>query len=228
VAFALFLELGLVAARASAQLPALRAPQVQVNGSALQQYLNGVGENIDVQMDQRDVELLRSPVSGPSSFTLWFEFAGPPGNTIGFYNGLVVPGALMLMFPTAATDGWFAIASWRVAPVRVVVNLFDASAMFLGSMTYLGANRNAIGIYLATPHATYFTQDPLNPGGEPHALFYEGTGLNAGAMWLAWESGDTPADRDFADCVLFAQSYSPGGIVPVQRATWGELKSRFR
>ena len=98
--------LGIAADPVSAQkLPALRAPQIQVNNGTLQGYLNGVGESINVETDQRDVQLLDAAVSNNSTFTLQFEFAGPPGNTLGIYNGHVVAGTLMPMFPAAATNG---------------------------------------------------------------------------------------------------------------------------
>lgn len=227
MAFACLWTLGVVAGPVSAQLPAPRAPQVHVNGSALQQYFNSVGEVINVQADQRDVELLRAP-SNFSSYSLQFEFAGPPGNTVGVYNGHAVPGTLMTLFPNVATTSWFAVASWRTAPVRVVVNLFDNNAAFLGTTTYLGADRNAIGFFLTTPHATYFSQDALNPGGGARALFYAGTGVNSGCMWLTWEGGDPPADLDFDDVVVFIEGGSSSPIVPVHHATWGAVKARFR
>jgi len=230
VAFACLWALGGAAGPAAAMpvgpLPGLRVPQVHVNGGTLLGYLNGVGENIDVQADQRDVELLRGP-STNTTYTLQFEFAGPPGNTVGIYNGHAVPGTLMPLFPTTATSSWFAVASWRSSPARVVINVFDASAALVGSTTFLGADRNAVGFCLTTPHATYFSQDALNPGGRPRALFYAGTGINSGSMWMTWEDGDAPADDDFDDCVVFMEGVF-SGIVPVQRATWGELKSRFR
>jgi hypothetical protein len=224
---ACMVALGISADPVSAQtLPALRAPQVRVNNGTLQGYLNGVGESINVETDQRDVQLLDAAVSNNSTFTLQFEFAGPPGNTLGIYNGHAVPGTLMPMFPTTATNGWFAVASWRTAPVRVVIFVFDASSALVGSTTFLGADRNAIGFYRATPHATYFTQDPLNPAGEPRALFFAGTGIDSGSLWMTWEDDDAPADFDFDDCVVYIEQGS--GVLPVQRTTWGALKSRFR
>jgi len=213
---------------AAQSLPALRVPQVHVNNGLLQGYLDGLGEHIDVQTDQRDAQLLSGGVTSNSTFTLQFEFAGSPGYSVGLYNGHAVPGTLMPLFSTSATNGWFTVASWRSSPVRVVINMFDNNATFLGQTTFLGADRSAIGLYLASPHATYFTQDWLNPDRAPRALFYEGTGINAGALWLAWEGGDAPADFDFADAVVFIEVSPYYGVVPVQRATWSELKSRFR
>ena len=69
----------------------------------------------------------------------------------------------------------------------------------MGSTTVLGADRNAIGFYRATPHATYFTQDSLNPAGEPRALFYAGTGFNTGSLWLTWEAGGVPGSAAFQE-----------------------------
>ena len=227
VAMAWLCAAGLEAHVACAQQPALRSPQVRVNGGALQGYLNSVGENINVQTDQRDVQLLRPRASNNSTFTVQFEFAGAPGNTLGIYDGHSIPGTLIPVFPAAASNYWFAIASWRSAPIRVVVTLFDSNASLVGQATFLGSDRNAIGLYLATPHATYFTQDALNPAHEPRALFYEGTGINSGSIWLTWEAGDAPANDDFNDGVIFIENFD-SGITPVQRATWSELKSRFR
>ena len=108
---------------------------------------------------------MRAAVSNNATFTLQFEITAPPGNTLGIYAGHSTPGTLMPMFPAVATNGWFAVASWRTAPIRVAISLFDNNAAFIGQTTFLGGDRNAVGFYLATPHATYFTQDPLNPTG---------------------------------------------------------------
>lgn len=227
--FLLSVGVGAGAARAMPVTPptGLRSPQVHVNGGVLQAYMNGVGESINVQTDQRDAQLLRPSTSSNSTYSLQFEFVGPPGNILGIYDGHSLPGTLMPVFPAVATNLWFAGVSWRTAPARVVISLFDNTAAFIGQTTFLGGDRNAIGLYLTTPHATYFTQDPLNPNHEPRALFYSATGVNAGSWWVAWEDGDAPANNDFDDCVVFIEAGSTG-VVPVVRTTWGELKSRFR
>src|SRR5215831_18219324 len=126
------IALVMVAGSASA---ALRSPQVTVNGGTLQGYLNGVGESINVSTDQQNIQRWQATVSNNSTFTIQVEFAGNAGtNTYGLYNasGPVNP-ALYEAFPGAATNGWFAIASFRTAPTRLIINTFDASASSFSS-----------------------------------------------------------------------------------------------
>jgi len=221
------LVLGLAAAPSSA-MPApsqLRQPQVPVSGTGLQQYLNGVGETIDARTDQWNAQLLESTVSNNVTFTLQLEL-GPhtPGTVLGIYAGTAAVPDLMPVFPGSSAPGWFAVVSFRNSPTRVIVNLFDAAANFLGHATFPGGDRNAIGFYLATANTTWFSQDDRNPSGEPRCLLYPGTGIDAGSVWLAWEDGD-PADSDFDDSIVFDESVN---IDPVRQTTWGALKSRFR
>ena len=134
------------------------------------------------------------------------------------------------MFPGAATNGWFAVASFRTAPTRVIVSLFDASAAFQGSSTYLAGppDRNDFGFYLLQSGGfTFYTQDARNPGGVAQALTYAGTGINSGSWWLAFEdlNASQGSDYDFDDAVLFLESVNP---TPVSKTTWGDLKARFK
>lgn len=223
--------IGLIAfvAFAGSASAALRAPQVVVNGGTLQGYLNGVGEAINVMTDQQDIQRWQATVSNNSTFTIQVEFTGNAGtNTYGLYNASLAAPPLYQMFPGAATNGWFAVASFRTAPTRVILSLFDASAAFVGSNTYLGADRNDFGFYLQQNPSgqVLYTQDARNPGGVAQALTFAGTGINSGSWWLCFED-TTPAqgsDRDFDDAVLFCESVNP---TPVSKTTWGELKSRF-
>jgi hypothetical protein len=207
---------------------ALRSPQVTVSGGTLQGYLNSIGESINVGTDQQDVQRWSTTVSNNSSLTIQVELsADAASNSVGLYNaGLAVP-PLYLVFPGAATTGWFAVASFRAAPTRVVVNLFDNNATLVGTTTYLGADGNDFGFYLQGPGGTFYTQDARNPGANAQALAYLGTGANAGNWWLCWEATSTAAggDSDFDDCVLFMESLNP---TPVTRTSWGSLKARFR
>jgi hypothetical protein len=207
---------------------ALRVPQQPVNGGSLQGYLNSVGESINVLTDQNAVQTWATTVSNNSTFTLQIELAGnAPVNTLGLYNGGDVAPALYQLFPGAATNGWFATASFRTAPVRVVVNLFDASAVFQGSNTYLGADRNNFGYYLSGPGGLFYTQDVRNPGAAAQAITFAGTGPNSGSWWLAWEDlaiSGGGADQDYNDAVLFLESVNP---TPVSSTSWGQIKARF-
>ena len=217
-------------ALASSAFAALRVPQVVVNGGSLQGYLNGQGESINVLTDQEDAQRWQSTVSNNNTFTIQVELAGnAAANQIGLYNaGFAVPPPY-LVFPGVATTGWFAVASWRTAPTRVVVNLFDNNAALQGTTTYLAGppDRNDFGFYLSGPCNTFYTQDARNPGGVAQALAYKGTGPNAGSWWLAWEDldGSCGADYDYDDCVLFLESVNP---TPVSKTSWGSLKARFR
>lgn len=217
-------------ALASSAFAALRSPQVVVNGGGLQGYLNGVGESINVLTDQEDAQRWLSTVSNNNTFTIQVELAGnAASNTIGLYNAAFGAPPLYQVFPGAATTGWFATASWRTAPTRVVVNLFDNNAAFQGQSIYtLGPpDKNDFGFYLAGPCNTFYTQDARNPGGVAQALTFKGTGQNSGSWWLAWEdlSAACGSDYDYDDCVLFLESINP---TPVSTTSWGSLKARFR
>ncbi len=216
-------------ALAGTAFAALRAPQVVVNGGSLQGYLNSVGETINVGTAQVDVQRWASTVSSNSTFTIQVELAGNAGsNTYGIYNASAVAPPLYQVFPGAATNGWFAVASFRTAPVRVIVNLFDATAALQGTVTYLGADKNDFGFYLQQQGAlVLFTQDGRNPGSVAQALTYAGTGLNSGSWWLCWEdlTVSQGSDYDYDDAVLFLESVNP---TPVNKTTWGSLKARFR
>lgn len=212
-------------------LAPLRNPQVHVNGTGLLDYLALQGEHIDPTRDQVDVGLFANGASNNSTFTVQVELSRRQDSTvIGFYNGHDPAPALMEIFPPGARQGWFAVFSFRTAPIRGVVNLFDENATFLGTRTYLGADRNATGIYSSRPEDILYSQDPRNPGGKPRVLFYRGTGWNAGSAWIAMETGNA-ADDDFDDSVMFFESVAPdatGTLTPIRHTSWGELKARFR
>ena len=211
--------LGAIAGSASA---ALRNPQAPVNGSCLQAVLNSKGESINVLTDQNAVQRWASTVSSNATFTIEVKLGAFAGaDAIGIYNASAGVPPLYLVFPGAAGADWFATASFRSAPTRVVVNLFDNNAAFVGTNTYLGADRNDFGFYLQGPGGLFFTQDARNPGGLPYALTFAGTGLNSGSWWLAFEDA---SDFDYCNAVLFLESVNP---VPVNTTTWGSLKARF-
>ena len=211
---------------------ALRVPQVVVNNGTLQGYLNSVGESINVLTDQLDIQRWQSTVSNNSTFTLQVELAGNAAtNTYGLYNASAGSPPLYQLFPGAATNGWFAVASFRSSPTRVIVSLFDNTAALQGQNTYLGADKTDFGFYLlqapASGGLTFYSQDARNPGGLAQVLTYAGTGSNSGSWWLCFEDLDPAqgSDRDFDDAVLFAESINP---TPVSKTSWGDLKARFK
>jgi hypothetical protein len=221
-------SLSVIALLATGASAALRVPQVAVAGGSLQGYLNGVGESINVNTDQNAVQTWQTTVSNNSTFTLMIELAGnAASNNIGIYNGGAVAPPLYQVFPGAASAGWFATCSFRNAPVRVVVNLFDDNGAFQGQNTYLGADASNFGYYLDGPGGLFYTQDARNPGGTVQALTYAGTGNNSGQWWLCFEdlTESNGKDNDFEDAILFLESVNP---TPVTRTTWGAVKKRFR
>jgi hypothetical protein len=221
-------SIALVAFAGSASA-ALRSPQVAVGCPTLQGYLNGVGESINVNTDQQDIQRWAATVSNNSTFTIQVELSVNAGtNTYGIYNASLASPPLYQCFPGAATNGWYCVCSFRSSPTRVVVNLFDNNATFVGSTTYLGADRNDFGFYLQqNPGLVFYSQDARNPGGAPQMLTFSGTGVNAGSWWLAMDDTDPAqgSDRCYDDAVLFLESLNP---TPVNKTTWGDLKARFK
>ena len=217
----------MLVALASSAFAALRVPQIAVQGGTLQGYLNSQGESINVLTDQNAVQSWSTTVSNNSTFSLQIELAGnAASNSIGIYNAAAGVPALYQVFPGAAATGWFATASFRNLPTRVVVNLFDANAALQGTTTYLGADRTNFGYYLQGPGGLFYSQDVRNAASAAQALTYAGSGFNSGSWWLAWE--DSPvatSDNDYDDAVLFLESVNP---TPVSTTTWGQLKTRIR
>jgi hypothetical protein len=208
----------------------LRSPQVPVNGSGLQSLLNSNGENINVLQDQVDAELFRPQVPGVT-FTLQFELGRTDGSSLGIYDGHLAVPTLMELFPAGSSSGWFAVASFRSGPTRVVVNVLDQNAALRHTMTYLGGDRFGTGLYVSGPGGTLYSQDARNPGGSPRWLYFAGTGVNSGSWWLAAEDGALASgpDAGFDDVVCFLETISDGFYVtPVMRTNWGRLKARFR
>lgn len=216
-----------VAALAGTASAALRVPQVPVLGGGLQGYINSADGGINVSTDQNAAQRWAATVSNNSTFTVQVELAGnAASNSIGIYNASAAVPALYQVFPGAASAGWFAVASFRSAPTRVVVNLFDASASLQGTTTYLGADRNDFGYYISGPGGTFYTQDSRNAGSAAQALTFAGTGLNSGSWFLCFEDTQlSGSDQDYDDAVLFCESVNP---TPVAKTSWSNLKTRFR
>lgn len=224
--------LALSLAVAPAAHAALRTPQVPVLGGVLQSYLNSIGEGIAVNTDQQNLQHFQSTTSNSTTFTIQVELAGAvaPATTIGFYNSSAATPTLYEVFPAGSGPGWFAVISFRTAPVRAVVNSFNESAAFLGSHVYLDADRHAFSFYLSSPDGVVYMEDARNPGGAAQFLAYAGTGINSGSWWLAAEK--TPvagggSDQDYYDAVLFNEA-SGCGCSPTTKSTWGTLKAFFR
>ncbi len=206
-----------------------RVPQVPVAGASLQTYLNANDGGINVLTDQVDAQVWTSSVSGNATFTLMIELAGNAAqNDVGIYNttgGANPP--LYLVFPGAATAGWFATCHFGPGGSLAVL-LYDQNATFQGQNNYAGVNRNSFGFYLQNAPAGYlfYSQDARNAGGAPQMITFLGTGQNFGDWWECFE--DLPyagSDHDFEDAILLLQSVAP---TAAHGTSWGRLKSLYR
>jgi hypothetical protein len=226
-ATSLIVSLVALVASATFASAALRVPQVPVIGGGLQAYLTSVGQTINVLTDQDATQVWSHTVSGTTTYTI--EFQSSPNASIqqfGLYNAsAVIPPLFFLMSGSVGALG-FSTATFKPGNI-VVVNRFDSLGNFLSTTTFGGVDPNNFGFYLSVPAGTVFTQDSRNPGGLARAITFQGTGVDAGTWWLAWDEPQAggPGDQDFDDLVVLMESVNP---TPVSRTTWGQLKTRFR
>jgi hypothetical protein len=219
--------IGLLLLTAPAASAQYRSPQVPVSGTALASFFASQGQAINVNTDQLELQSASVPVN--TSVVMRGFFVGGPGSSFGLYNGAPASPPLYLVFPGAASSGWFASASYRTAPTRLVVNLFDNNSAFVGATTYLAGppDPSDVGFYIPDggSGATLYSQDARNTGGAARILMYAGTGAHAGETWFAGETGSGPGG-DFADIIALVQI--PLAPTDVMHASWGALKHRFR
>ena len=208
------------------------ARQVTVSGTALQDYLNSVGESINVGADQvENAQRWKTTISGNSAMTLMIEMAGDAnGNSLGVYNAGDVSPALFEIFPGVAVAGQFAMASFRSVTHQLIVTLFNADGTSASGPTpYGGVTTDNFGYYIHNAQVgTGFSQDARNAGDLARMLVFKGTNDNAGNWWMCFEDGisqNLVDNRDFGDAILFVESINP---TPVTHTSWGSLKSRFR
>jgi hypothetical protein len=201
---------------------ALRSPQVSVSGTALQSFFTAHGQSINASAAQQDIQRFSIPLS--TSFGI--QVFGDGTSAFGAYNASAAVPPLYPIMPGAATVGWFVEASFRTAPQRMVVNLFDASSALVGTNTYLGADNADLGFYTQSAGGAVFsTQDARNTGGAPHILVYSATGALAGSTWFACETSSGPGG-DFADVIaLLDLSFAP---VPTTTTNWSRVKALFK
>jgi len=204
----------------------LRSPQVVFNYTPLQNYLNSVGESINVATDQLDAQVWQSSVSGNTTFTLMFELTGNIySNAIGVYNANDVSPALNQVFPGAATAGWFATCHFT-STGTLLVYLYDDTGTFQGLTSYSGVDRTHFGFYVQSPLGLWYSQDARNPANNAQILTYAGTGQNYGDWWECFESFNknlvTPT---YTGAVVLLQSVAP---TPTANKSWGQLKATYR
>jgi hypothetical protein len=207
-----------------------RSPQVPLqtgwDGISLQTYLSSVGEGLNTLTDQLDLQTWHSPPSGSGSLSLRVEIAGyASSNSIGIYNAGDAHPALCLVFPGAATAGWYATCNFSTGG-HLLVSLYDNANVFQGNTNYSNVNSDNFGFYLQGPAGTFYSQDYRNAGGKPQVLTYAGTGQYTERWWECFE--DLPyasSDIDFQDTILLLESFVP---TPVRGNSWGALKATYR
>lgn len=219
--FSAMLLLGLVAASARASL---RSPQIPVSGTALQAFFTEYGQAINVDTDQLDLQVLSLPNNVTFQIDALFVGTGPA--TSGIYNAGLASPPLYQVFPSAVSIGWYAVFKFHTSPLHVLVNLFDAGGVIVGTNSYLGADPSQIAFYLQlNAGGTFYSEDARNGGAR--MLAFNAPGYGPGAMWLAWETGPGPGG-DFADSIWLIQDAFAPFPVPVMQTSWGALKQRFR
>jgi len=217
-----------------ARAQSLRVPQVPLSGASLQGFFSFSNEFISASTDQLNIQRWRPTSLGNSAMTL--AFSGPVPSVVhelGVYSATDsgVPVRYPIL-PSGTPQGWFALASFRSAPDRITVTLFDADGTPVGpSTTSLGLNILDFGYYIRNQDGSIgYSQDSRQPGtNDARVLTYAGTGPNAGCWWLCFEDDLDVANggdgRDFDDAVMFVESINQ---TPVRKTSWGNLKSRFR
>ena len=207
---------------ASTSHAALRVPQVPVGGVGLQNYLNSVGEAINVNTDQDATQTWSHTSSGTAAFTLMLQTSNINANLFGLYNGSDAVVGVRPVIASGRSADAFSTVTFQPGG-NIVVNHFDENGIFMFSVPFAGVDATNVGFALEiTGTAVYLTQDFRNAGGQARALAYRGTGANAGTWWLCWEDG---TDNDFDDTVILMESVNP---TPVSRSSWGTLKARCR
>lgn len=202
---------------------AVRVPQVPVAGTALSTFLQSQGQAINVNTDQVDAQ--RQAVPNTTNFQMFTYGPGVGSTSVGLYNAALAAPALFQIMPVAVAPGWFAIAAFRTAPTRLVVNLFDAATALQGTTTHVGADASDFSFYATGAAGTSWQQDSRNAAGAVRMLVFNGTGTKSGNTWLAFETSATGA-ADYADLIALVNlSLSP---VSDAKTTWGRVKALFQ
>jgi hypothetical protein len=197
----------------------LRSPQVPVQGTALQTLFNSFSQTINVNMEQVYAWSFAGigVTQPPANFAARIELGE---GALQLVDGSNINLTSVTILPSLVAPGWYSYVTFPSFG-SIHVTLLDAANVPQGQTSYLMPNF-ALTFSVTDSHGTFYTFDDLNTDDAAHILAYQGTGSLLGSVWLAVESD---GDGDFADAVFLLEG---AWIVPVQRASWGTLKQRFR
>ncbi len=214
---------GLLFIATSAHAFGLRSPQVALNPTPLQNFLNIEDPGINVQTQQLNTPTWSVSVTGNAEFTLVLHGGPGGGNSVGVYNAASATPGLFQVFPPAAVPGWY--ASLHFSSGNLLISMFDQFSTFQGQAFYAGVDKDNFGYYTQGPCGTWYSEDYRNP--LPQMLTYASPGY-PGEYWLCWTAcpynGNPAALSLFNDVVINVQSVRPTASV---QSTWGSIKAQY-
>jgi hypothetical protein len=196
-----------------------RAPQVPIQGTALQQLLDGFGQAIDVNTDQQVLPVFAG--YGPNGERQNLLIRKKVGDgALWVYSAGGIVHTRCMVHPEQLPAGWFTVALLSAQLVTVAV-LDDRE--YLRELTeHSGITTFELNLAISDAHGMFYADDVRNPGSAARLIAFQGTGAKLFDLWIAAE---TDGDGDFDDALFLLEGMS---AVPVQRARWGALKQRFR
>jgi hypothetical protein len=176
---------------------ALRVPQVPISGGGLQGFMNGLGESIDVRTEQDEATFLATSIVLDLSYFMQVYLKAKPAGHSGriLQRGGCEPGSVRGV-PGGSGGRVVRRDHLPKQPGPRHVILLDDQFQIVSSVTYLGADKHAIGFYLEQPDARFYSQDQRNPAGDAQFLFFRGKDINAGDWWIAGEDHSRSGGAD--------------------------------
>jgi hypothetical protein len=193
---------------------------------SLQQIFNNLlapGGTLDAIGDQSNFALFTNQASAGALASFVIEVAGfASQNKFGIYSAQNSD-MQGVIFDGYHSQGDQALISFRNDDIFIMTLHFEKNSLDDFSYNIVKGFGNVFGFYIQTPeNKTFYTEDYLNPGGNPQALLYQGAGQTLAIPGL--EGGkftpdhfifafeDKPfasSDKDFQDLVVLVESISP-------------------
>jgi hypothetical protein len=174
----------------------------------------GLGSSgIDAASDQENWAIFSPGSDMLTDATLMLEIAGNANiNELGIYEYGNSANKLMAI-SGPKTQGYNVTIDFDADNDGTVgdINIYDGS----GSVSSCSFNTIAFGLYMNGASGFFYTEDALNPFGNPQALVYAGSSAwgDTGDIYIAWE--DLPfanTDKDFNDLVVHVSDADPAAV----------------